>query len=91
MEQYFKNYLVYEIFTDERNRIESNLKSDRKRFRKVLDLCVRFVDLLTLQAFLLENEKDNVDLAIQLYQKAVSTLDEHLVSHSDCVVSYWKL
>lgn len=72
---------------NERLRLEHKLKSDKKRLGRLSDLCSKFVDLLTLQAFLLENERQNVDLTIEMYRLGANTLAEQHQRHVDVMVS----
>ncbi len=87
LEQYYKNCVIQDLFNEERTRVEHKLRWDKKRLRKVSDLCSKFVDLLTLQAFLLENEKENVDLAIDTYFKGLGLLEDQFQRYSETMVS----
>lgn len=87
LEKYYTNYVFNEIFTSEYFRIEHKLENDKKRLSKVFDLCSKFVDLLTLQGLLFQNEKENVNLAVEIYDQAVTELEAQCQKHSNLIVT----
>lgn len=89
MERYHKNNTLQELFTSEKFKLEQKLKCDKKCIRKISDLCSKYIDLITLQACFLENEKENVTLAVDLYNRGVITLQTHVEKHSKAMVGYF--
>lgn len=88
LEKFHKNNPLQEILASEKFKMEQKLKSDKKYLRKLSDLCSKYFDLITLQACFLENEKENVILAVELYDRGISILEDMLQKDSKAMVRF---
>jgi hypothetical protein len=86
LEKFHSDFVVKKMLLWHRKLLKRRLKSDYKFLKKISDLCTNFVDLMTLQACLSRNEKENVDIIVATCALARQKLDEHAKKHSTTMV-----
>ncbi|XP_065207545.1 uncharacterized protein LOC135836566 [Planococcus citri] len=91
LEKFHKNNPLHEILLSEKLKVEQKSKNDKKCVRKISELCSKYADLITVQACLLENERENVTLAVDLYKRGIDVLGTQEQKHLKAMENLEKL